>query len=153
METPEQKELERFIDQQLKKLPEREAPDDLVANVFTAIAARKNAPWWKQPFTSWPRSSQALLFTALALVFSGAVYLAWRPASALSADSIAERASSFAWIGRLLETLASCAVSILRSLSWQWFVAIAVVVVAMYAACVATGFALYRITARQGSAA
>jgi hypothetical protein len=153
METPEQKELEKFIDQQLKKLPQHEAPKDLVSNVFAAIAARQNAPWWKQPFTSWPRNTQALLYTVLAMVFSGVVYLAWSPAASLNAESIVERASSFAWIGRMLETLGSCALAIIRTLPWQWFVALAVVLMAMYAACVASGFAIYRITARQGAAA
>ena len=153
MELPEQKELEQFIDQQLKKLPEREAPEELVSNVFAAIAARESAPWWKQPFTSWPRNSQALLYTALSLLFVAAVYYAWRPAEAINVGTISERASSFAWIGRLAETLTSTAVGILRTLPWQWFVAVAVVLVCMYAACVATGFALYRITARQRAAA
>lgn len=153
METPENKELERFIDQQLKKLPEREAPDALMANVFAAIAAREDAPWWKQPFTSWPRNSQVMLFTALAMIFGGAVYAAWRPAAAINAESLVERASSFAWIGRVFETLVASGVAIIRQLPWQWFVAIAVVLVAMYAACVATGFAIYRITARQKATA
>jgi hypothetical protein len=153
MELPEQKELEQFIHQQLKKLPEREAPEEMMSNVFAAITARENAPWWKQPFTSWPRNSQALLYTALSLLFVTAVYYAWRPAEAINVNAISERASSFAWIGRLAETLTSTAVGILRMLPWQWFVAVAVVLVSMYAACLATGFALYRITARQRSAA
>ena len=158
MESAEQKELEQFIHQQLKKLPEREAPEGLMGEVFAAIAARENAPWWKQPFTSWPRQSQALLYTALSLLFVAAVYYAWRPAEAINVgaihvNAISEKASSFAWIGRLEETLSSTAVGILRTLPWQWFVAVAVVLVSMYAACVATGFALYRITARQRAAA
>jgi hypothetical protein len=152
METPEQKDLEMFIDHQLKKLPEHEAPEDLVTNVFAAIAARKSAPWWKQPFTSWPRNSQAFLYAVLAMLFSGVVYFAWRSPAVLNTDSVVERASSFGWIIRLAETLGSTAVSLLRNLPWQWFVAIAVVICAMYAACVATGFALYRITARQAAA-
>jgi hypothetical protein len=153
METPEQNELEKFIDQQLKKLPEREAPDDLVANVFAAIAARQNAPWWKQPFTSWPRNTQSLLFAALALMFAGAVYLVSRPAEALASGALTERASSFAWFGRMMETLGATAFGMFRSLPWQGFVAIAVVLLAMYAACVASGFALYRLTTRQNAAA
>src|SRR5688500_4615028 len=114
METPEQTELEKFIDQQLKKLPEREAPENLVANVFAAIAARENAPWWKEPFTAWPRNTQALLYAALSLVFAGAVYCAWRPATSFSAESITERASSFAWLGRMADTLGSVAINIAR---------------------------------------
>ncbi|HEX7859041.1 MAG TPA: hypothetical protein VF773_01805 [Verrucomicrobiae bacterium] len=153
METPEQKELERFIDQQLKKLPEHDAPEDLVTNVFAAIKAREAAPWWKQPFTSWPRNSQALLFGTLSVAFIAIVWAASRPAEVLSGASITEKASSFAWLGRVLETLGSVALATLKALPWQWFVAFAVVIVAMYGACVATGFAIYRITARPAPSA
>ena len=149
MDTQEQRELEKFIDQQLKKLPEREAPETLVANVLAAITARESRPWWKQPFTSWPRNTRALLFAALSFGFAVIVYLAWRPAEALNTGAIGERVSSFAWIGRALETIANCALVVLRILPWQWLVAFAVVCLVMYAACVATGFALYRITGRQ----
>lgn len=153
METPEHTELEKFIDQQLKKLPEREAPVDLVANVFATLAARRNAPWWKQPFTHWPRNTQAVLFAALSVIFAAAVYFAWRPATALSGEAIAERASSFGWLVRMAETLVSVAANVARDVPWQWVVAFTVVLMAMYAACVATGFALYRITARPSTAA
>jgi hypothetical protein len=153
METPEQKELEQFIHQQLRRLPEREAPENLMGNVFAALAARQNAPWWKQPFTSWPRTTQGLLYATLSLAFVAVVYFAWRPAEALNGSSLLERASSFAWLGRVLDTLASSALMVFRTVPWQWFVALAVVLLAMYAACVATGFALYRITARQGASA
>ena len=147
MDTHEQQELEKFIDQHLKKLPEREAPENLTANVLAAISARESRPWWKQPFTSWPRNSQALLFAALSLGFAAVVYLARRPAEALSG------VSSFAWLGRALETLANVALVFVRILPWQLLVAFAVVCLAMYAACVATGFALYRVAGRQGAAA
>jgi hypothetical protein len=150
MDTHEQQELEKFIDQQLKKLPEREAPENLAANVMAAISARESRPWWKQPFTSWPRNSQALLFAALSLGFAAIVYLAWRPAEALSGGSLGEQVSSFAWLGRALETLANVALVFVRILPWQLLVAFAVVCIAMYAACVATGFALYRVAGRQG---
>jgi hypothetical protein len=153
MDTHEQQELEKFIDQQLKKLPEREAPENLVANVLAAITARQDLPWWKQPFTSWPRNTQAILFAFLSLVFAGVVYLAWRPAEALSSGALTERVSSFASIGRALETMANCALVVLRLLPWQWLVAFAVVCLAMYAACLATGFALYRVAGRQSASA
>ena len=127
MDSPEQRELEKFIDQQLKKLPEREAPETLAANVLAALSARESRPWWKQPFTSWPRNSQALLFAALSLGFAAIVYLAWRPAEALNVDALGERVSSFAWVGRALETMANCALIVLRILQRQWLVALAVV--------------------------
>ena len=150
METPENNELEKFIHQQLVKLPEREAPADLAASVMMAIAARRALPWWKQPFTAWPRSRQVMLFAALAAGFAGALWLAWQPAESLRAGvpgAIAERASAWAWIVRAVETLGNAAILIVRSLPWHWFVAIGVVLVMLYAACVATGVALWRIVA------
>ena len=151
METHEQKDLEKFIHQQLRKLPEHEAPENLIANVFATLKARENLPWWRQPFSFWPKNTQALLIGALSLVFIAVVYFVQRPAAAL--DSIGERASSFAWLGRALETVVNGVVIAFRSLPWQWLAAIAVVFFVMYAACLATGFALYRVTARQGVAA
>ena len=52
-----------------------------------------------------------------------------------------------------METLANVALVFVRILPWQLLVAFAVVCLAMYAACVATGFALYRVAGRQGAAA
>jgi hypothetical protein len=149
MDTPEQRELEKFIDLQLKKLPEREAPENLVTNVLAAIAAREGLPWWKQPFTSWPRNTQALLFAALSLAFAAVVYAASHPAEALSTGAIGQRVSAFAWIGRAFETFGNVTLLVVRALPWQWLVAFLVVCLAMYAACVATGFALYRVAGRQ----
>lgn len=153
METPEQQELEKFIHQQLRKLPEHEAPENLVANVFAAIVARENLPWWKQPFTYWPKTTQGLLFGVLTAAFIALVYFAWRPAESLSVSSLVERASSFAWLINFLESMAATALTLFRNLSWHWFVAMGVVFMTFYAACLATGFALYRITARPASSA
>lgn len=151
METPEQKDLELFIHQQLQKLPERQAPEDLVVNIMAAIAAREKLPWWKQPFTSWPRSIQSVLFLVLASVFSAACYLAWRPAEVVSVDSITERASSLSWIVTLFSSVADALVVLLRALSWEWLAGIAVVFCTMYAASVAAGVALYRVSTRGNS--
>jgi hypothetical protein len=149
METPEQKELERFIHAQLTRLPEREAPADLARNVLKAIEARRNLPWWKQPFTSWPKANQALLFVALAVVFGGTLYLAWAPAGQVSADSLIDKARSFGWLASVAETIFSSLWLALRNLPWTWLIALGAVFVTMYAACVAAGFALYRVAAHR----
>ena len=150
MESQEQKELERFIHEQLRKLPAHEAPVNLVENVMRTIAARKNAPWWKQPFTSWPRQNQAFLFVILALVSGGAVYAAWAPAEQLTVASLVEKARPFGWITGVAETVASSFILALRNLPWTWLAAIGAVFMIMYAACVGAGLALYRITAARG---
>jgi len=158
METPEQqqleKELEKFIHQQLQKLPEHDAPESLAANVLRAIAARENLPWWKQPFTAWPRNSQSLLLFALLAAFAGLIYAAWKPSEAITLAALAERASAFSWIASAIETLFGGAWIVIRKVSYFWLGAIAAVAFLMYAACLTTGFALYRVAVpRQEQAA
>jgi hypothetical protein len=148
MDAPENKELERFIHEQLRKLPEHEAPANLLENVMKVIAARRALPWWKQPFTEWPRQNQALLFAALAMMLGGAFYLAWTPAEQLSAAALAEKARPFAWL-RIAETVFGSFLLALRNLPWSWLAVIAAVFMMMYTACVGAGLALYRITAHR----
>jgi hypothetical protein len=146
METPDNKELEDFIHAQLQKLPEREAPADLLANVMAAVKVRQNLPWWKQPFTSWPRGIQSILFVLLGAVFSTVAYLAAKPAEALSVNALSERASSIYWMPRLVISWVDAAVTVVTNLPWPWLAALAAVLCAMYLGCVAAGVALYRIT-------
>jgi hypothetical protein len=148
MDLHEEKELERFIHEQLRKLPEREAPADLVESVLNSIAAQKNRPWWRQPFTDWPRGNQALLFAALGAIFGGVFYLAWTPAEQLTAGSLLQAAQPFAWITGILEALASSAVLAVKYMPWPWLAGLAGVFALLYLACVGTGVALYRVTAR-----
>lgn len=147
MDSPEHQELERFIDEQLRKLPEREAPAELIANVMQSIAQREQRPWWKQPFTSWSRGQQALLIGGLATLAVAATYFAWAPAEQLTVNALADRVRPFGWIAEVAETVLGSAVLAVRSLPIAWLAAIAGVFVAMYAACVGAGVALYRVTA------
>lgn len=147
MDSPEQKELERFIDEQLKKLPDREAPAELIAKVLQSIEAREKAPWWKQPFTSWSQGRQALLIGSLATLAAGATYLAWVPAEQLTLNALAEQIRPFGWIADVAKTIATSVVLAARSIPTLWLAGIAGVFVAMYAACVGAGVALYRVTA------
>jgi hypothetical protein len=149
MERSEEHELEQFIQAQLQKLPEREAPEDLVSNVMAAIAARQNLPWWKQPFTSWPRGSQGLLLVSLSALLGGLIYAAWRPAESVSLSALTEQVAAWSWIGRTIESITSSAAIILRSLPWQAFAVIGLLVTMMYALCVVTGLALYRVASPQ----
>jgi hypothetical protein len=146
METREHQELEQFIHRQLQKLPEREAPEDLLANVMAAVRARENLPWWKQPFTSWPRGMQTLLFVVLGAAFGAAVYLAAKPADALSLDAVTEHASSLSWVATLFGSLTDYLLLAVQNMSWEWLMGIAIVFCVMYAACLGAGVALYRIT-------
>lgn len=145
METPENIDLETFIDQQLKRLPQREAPDNLILNVMAQIAARENRPWWKQPFTSWPRGFQVVLYTFLASGLAGSVYAVSGPAEQVSLSALYERMASVSWIfGRVLEW-ANQALVMLQGISIHWIALGVSMVLLMYGVCIAGGVALYRI--------
>ena len=53
-------ELEKFIDDELRRLPAIVAPHNLVEGVMNTIQVRQNAPWWKKSFWSWPPVLRAL---------------------------------------------------------------------------------------------
>lgn len=146
METPAQKDLERFIHERLRKLPERSAPDALIANVLRQVALRESLPWWKQPFTAWPRRNQALLFALLTGVFASVLYAAWRPAQALTLSALVEHLAAWSWVGSVAETLASSFLLLVRQASWISLACIGTLFSIMYVACVTTGWALYRVT-------
>jgi hypothetical protein len=153
MEPREQNDLEKFIHSQLQRLPEREAPETLVANVLAAIAARKKLPWWKQSFSHWPWPSQCVLFTALVSVLAGVLYAVGRAAEIVPVPQISQHLSAYASIGRMLFALGEALVLAVSSLSAHWWLAIAFVFALLYGACLAAGFALFRVTSAAGSTA
>lgn len=145
MKTPDDQDLERFIHQQLQKLPEREAPADLVTNVLTAIARKESRPWWRQPFTYWPWGAQLVLFTVLLGLLGGVAYVVSGPADQVSFSAVQEKALSFAWMIEALKTFGAALVKTLQGVTIYWLAAAAGVVFTMYLACVAGGVALWRI--------
>jgi hypothetical protein len=146
MELPENNELEKFIHAQLQKLPEREAPEALVSNVLAAIAKRKKLPWWKQSFTFWPRHIQNMFYVALASVFVAAIYLSGRAADNVTVPDVSTQLSSFAWVGRTLRSIGETLFVTVSNLPLQYFLAFAVVFMVLYGACIAAGFALFKVT-------
>jgi hypothetical protein len=145
MDGREQQDLEKFIHDQLRKLPDNPAPETLLGNVMARIEARKNLPWWKRSFMCWPRGVQTVFIIALSCLLGALVYAAAIPAEQFSLSALVTRAQSLRWIGELFDALAGSAVLIVRSLSWQWFAGIALFFVVMYSVCVAGGMALYRV--------
>jgi hypothetical protein len=59
--------LERQIHEALRRLPAPRAPHSLTSRVMAAVRARREAPWYERPMTTWPLGLQTLA-TALAVV-------------------------------------------------------------------------------------
>ena len=145
MKSPEDKNLEQFIHQHLQKLPQREAPDDLMANVLAAIARKENKPWWRQPFTSWPTGAQLILFAGLLSLLAGLSYVVSGPAEQVSFAALHEKVLSFAWVAEVLKAFGNALMATLQGVTFYWLVGAGAVVFMMYLACVAGGVALWRI--------
>ena len=52
-------ELERFIHQTLRALPDRKAPGTLEARVLAEVERRAAIPWWHKSWSYWPQPAVA----------------------------------------------------------------------------------------------
>jgi len=152
MDRREEQELEMFIHEQLRKLPEQPAPKHLALNVMAAVQARQNLVWWKQPFTHWPRAAQRLLLVFLGSLFAGILSLFWHPAQQLTTNAMLDRAHSLHWVADTYQAFEASFVLLLRNMSWPWLAAIAAIFALMYFASLAGVFALYRVASHSPKA-
>jgi hypothetical protein len=65
---PPDKELEAFIDRELRQLEATAAPEGLLDSVCLALIQQSRLPWWKRPFRFWPLSCRLLASAVLALL-------------------------------------------------------------------------------------
>ena len=63
--------LENFIHQTLRSLPDRPAPRSLESRVLAAIEARAALPWWKQSFAQWPVAARFVWLYGIIAVVAG----------------------------------------------------------------------------------
>ena len=145
MKSFEDNELERFIHDQLRKLPDREAPSDLAVNVLAAITRQQQQPWYRQSFTHWPIVARVILLASLASLLGVMAWVVAGPAEQLSTTSIYGQMMSAAWMANVLKAFGAALWTSMQGVAVCWVAAAVVVILAMYGACVAGGLALYRI--------
>ncbi len=117
-------ELEKFIHQTLRSLPDRRAPRSLEGRVLAAIAARAELPWWKQSYARWPLAMRcAFLLVSGAIAKALIMATVWVMSGAEGAQLTHTVAAEFAWVSRLSGIVASlgdfCAL-LLRSIPTVW---------------------------------
>lgn len=150
MDLPDQ-ELERFIDTQLKRLPDREAPENLVESVLARIEMLENRPWWQQPFTEWPRFFQSILILSLTALCWALITALATPLQHLSWTSLYEKALAYSWVLDRARTYGESMYGTLRGVPMMWFLLAGGILASMYFACIAGGMALYRLTVPPGT--
>ena len=139
-----QVQLERLLDQELKKLPDRKTPPVVLQKTMAVLRARARQPWWQQPWIAWPLPAKlAACFLVLGII--GA--LSTPPWSGFGGAAVRVQ-QHFS----LISTVIDAAGTLLRSagllvgtvpplLLWG----LAAVVAGMYAAFLGIGTALYRV--------
>ena len=78
MDSEYEKGLAAEIDQELKNLPELQAPSTLIPRVSADIAQRRSVPWYRQPWPAWPVPMRAAALVILAGFFASLCLGAWR---------------------------------------------------------------------------
>jgi len=69
---------ETELAQELRKLPDREAPATLIPRVMAALQARVRLPWWRRTWWQWPPAAQLLGLLAVSSVLGLITYYATR---------------------------------------------------------------------------
>jgi hypothetical protein len=140
--------LEKFIHQTLRSLPDRRAPRSLEARVLAAVEARAALPWWKQSFADWPVAARCvfLLFTG-GLVKLALMATVWAMAGFESSQFVGAFSLEFAWVERIGGVVAGITgffALVFRSIPTLWIYGGLAVVAAIYATLFGLGATAYR---------
>lgn len=141
-------ELEKFIHQTLRSLPDRRAPRTLEARVLAAIAARAELPWWKQSYARWPLAVRcAFLLVSGAIAKAVIMATVWAMSGAEGAQLAHTVASEFAWVSRLsamMTGIADLGALLLRSIPPIWLYGSLAGFALIYATLFGLGATAYR---------
>jgi len=142
-QTPE--DLEKFIHQTLRALPDRRAPHSLEARVLAAIAARQALPWWRQSFAHWPLAARGAFLVLSAVLAAAFVALTLRLSGGVHPDALLEQPLGFLVQARAVAAgIADFGALVLRSIPNVWFYGALVFVASLYATLFGLGAAAYR---------
>jgi hypothetical protein len=142
---PEPQHLEQLIHRKLKELPEREAPAGLMAEVMAAIVRRQHLPWYRQPWTEWPKNYQTI-FLCIASGFVLALCWWWMPAAyRVSVEPLLNQLQVLGAVPELFESLSRAFLVVARDSDLKWMTVAGVLLALVYLWCVAGGIALFRV--------
>jgi hypothetical protein len=152
-DSPSSKRLETILHRELRKLPPVEAPSSLIADVMTAIQARRQAAWWRRPWLSWPAPIRALTLCLGLLFTSGAFYTLGIARTfvleRIEPHALANRIESLLSLGHVFETLGRAFLLTLQSMDQPVWIACLCVIALMYAACIALSSAALQVIAKR----
>jgi hypothetical protein len=107
---------EKRLHEELRKLPEMDAPASLVPNVMAVIRARQEMmarAWWQRPATTWPLALQAALGAVALALFAMLVLAGHAVAPAVASP---EEAGLVAQAGAKLGSLWNTSIALVNAL-------------------------------------
>lgn len=142
---------ERRLHEELRQLPDLEAPSTLIPGVMAAIRAREAAAivWYRRPATDWPPALRIALAVGSLAVFAALVFgahLFW-PQLAASAETgaLADAGRRLAALWTALETVVNAlGLAFRATLSSPWFIAAVAAACVSYLTLLGAGSALWR---------
>ena len=142
-------ELEKFVHEALRSLPDRKAPSSLELRVRAAIEARAHAPWWKQSFMEWPIAVRfAFVVLSIGMVKLAMMATVWATGGVESTGVVLAVQSQLSWIdaigGAIRGTIESFS-AVFRSIPAVWLYGILATVAAVYATLFSLGATAYRV--------
>lgn len=148
-------ELEQIIDRALRRLPDRQAPANLMPRVLQALAQRRNLPWWRKAYTFWPWPARFLFLATTCGLSALVLYFTWGMSAGLSfaslSNEVSEITARFDAFGGIARALGGAAVTLVRSAGpWVCWVG-AGLLAACYLTTMALGTFCYRLACPRSS--
>jgi hypothetical protein len=149
MNSEYQRLLEQEIDQELKQLPELEAPPTLARRILVAIQRRQALPWYHQPWEFWPMPLRISALAFLSIMFGGLCVASWHltRAAGLSAawQEVSELFSGLNTIWNIINVLLGALVLVVKHLGTGFMIACITIAALGYALCLGLGTAWVRL--------
>jgi len=140
---------ENALDEELRQLPDVEAPETLIPRVMAIVLAKAKLPWWRQTWWHWPAPAQVfvvLSFVGLVIGLSCYGPQAW---DALAGSPLGHTVAG--WLQALtpladcLSALVNAFALILRQTGTLALILGAAVCLALYLSCLGLGTMMYRV--------
>ena len=144
-------EWEKELDQRLKNLPEKKAPDSLIANVMAEIDRRSQKAWYQQSYYQWPvavKIASMTLFAGLGIAVFFIFNFSWNSEIVLGAKE--QLGAFFQSCADFVSALGRAALVITRSFFGIYTLALMVLAFFVYGTVFGTGTLLWRHLGRGG---
>lgn len=103
---------EEALDEQLRQLPDVQAPETLIPRVMAVVLAKAQSPWWRQTWWHWPPAAQVLVLLSFVGAMIGLSYYGPQAWDALAAGQPGHTVAG--WL-QVLKPLADCLTALVNA--------------------------------------